>query len=132
MEDPVMNPVPKRGHGGAYVGHGNGGGGRVRLGGLFASRIGEAERAWQLYQLTGILTTNQRLPKRQGQRSETQELRDNVLGAADRWNVPMWTPPQFEPNSDSAGAEVFNPRCFASNFIRVALPLASSDTASLF
>lgn len=100
---------PKRGHGGAYVGHGNGGGGRVRLGGLFASRIGEAERAWQLYRLTRILTTNQRLPKRQGQPSETQELRDNLLGAADRWNVPMWTPTQFEPNSDNAGAEVFNP-----------------------
>ena len=57
---------PKRGHGGAYVGHGNGGGGRVRLGGLFASRIGEAERAWQLYRLTRIVDNQSEAPKETG------------------------------------------------------------------
>lgn len=53
-------------------------------------RIGEAERAWQLYRLTSITRTNQSLWSSQGQRSEN---RPQELGAADRWNVlrvPMW------------------------------------------
>jgi hypothetical protein len=67
--------------------------------------------------LTGVLTTNQRLFKRQGQRSETQSLTETACLLA--WGGrPLECEPgahvdttavQFEPNSDSAGAEVFDP-----------------------
>jgi hypothetical protein len=47
--------------------HGNGGGTSVRFGGWWFIRIGEAERAWQLYRLTSITRANQRLKRSQGQ-----------------------------------------------------------------